>query len=165
MNAVLLVRALKTLFEKVLENADFSPTLNSGQDRVPKVLLGYVPSKEYEEEITFDNEQFPCVILRPTGGKTAKDDDGEEITVICIIGTVSEKPTDYELGLVILDRLICALEALPGGLIDNRYRYISTVWQLQEEQPYPSLWMTAAEFKFTTGLYNYTQDNTKFLSW
>ena len=101
------------------------------------------------------------MIVRPADGKTGKDDDGQQIAVTLIIGIYSEDFDGYEYGMIILERLIAALEMLPGNILDRKYRYIKATWLLQAEQAYP-LWMVGAELTFTTGLSSCHELNSKY---
>lgn len=150
MTIVHLIRELQKFFTELVSKNDFLET-ESGEYRIPKVVRGYLPVKQYEEDVTPDTEDFPVIILRPADGKTAKDDDGQQIAVTCVVGTYSEDFDGYEYGMIILERLIAALETLPNEVLAKRYRYVKTTWLLQAEQAYP-LWMVGAEFTFTTGL-------------
>ena len=160
MTIVLLSRALQKVFSEVLANADFLET-ESGFPRIPKVVRGYLPIKQYEEDVTIDSEDFPVVIIRPADGKTGKDDDGQQISVTLIVGTYSEDFDGYEYSMIILERLIAALETLPGNILDKKYRYVKATWLLQAEQAYP-LWMVGSELTFTTGLSSCDVLNSKY---
>lgn len=140
----------------VFSSADYLDT-GKGNNKKPAIVDGFLEFKNAR-----DSEDFPFIIVRPLKGAIIAANSGDvsqrvnakthRITVLFIVGTYAEDMQGYRDGLNILQRLLSALESLPGGILGKKFRLLETKeWEIQEETSYPQ-WISTLQVIFETGI-------------
>ena len=124
--------------------ADFRMETPDGNAmKAPAIFDGYVPRKR-----SADGEDFPFVLIRPTGGSAG--DEESSIDVKIIVGCASQDDNGYRYAINVAERIRIALVALPDRMLDRRFMLTMPVkWDLSDDQPWPS-WLLSMDTQWTT---------------
>lgn len=137
MTEIQLCKAIREALDAVLKDI-YHPTDSSrGREleyKPPEIINGYLPPKNAD-----DIPDFPCVIVRPTGGDTDFK-QGNNPTEICsvkmLIGSYGRENTDFEYCLVIKSRIINHFRANPN--LNGVFKMTPAVkWDMPDEQGSP----------------------------
>jgi hypothetical protein len=109
-------------------------TKTAGVTRVPAVIDGWIPPKPGA-----DAEQFPFLIVRPSGGTDTDEgaDQNGRATVKIIIGTYSDTDDGFLDVVLLVDAIRSDLWERPT-LDGTAYEHFGPLtWEIPEQQPRP----------------------------
>lgn len=139
MTSVLLLRSLKVLIEKTLENIELSHS-----DDPPKVFLGWLPIKNAPEVMDTlekpikrqrqpDNDYFPYVVLRLVEGEEEENDAMATVRIGIGIYDDSDEMEGYMNLANVIEEIKQAI--LKVGILDHKYETTDRIkWKIYEDQ-------------------------------